>query len=89
MKVDFSCKSRASLDAAAGPTECWRVASSLARRGVPARALAGLDEAALICKNDSLNAVAEAELGQDVSDVCLRGVLADDEVARDLMIGSG
>jgi hypothetical protein len=45
-----------------------------------------LDEAALVCENDGLDAVAKAELGQDVRDVRLRCVLADDEVGRDLLI---
>ena len=46
----------------------------------------GLDEPGLIGQHDRLDPVTEIELLQDVSDVRLRSVLADDEFRGDLLI---
>src|SRR5690348_16533225 len=59
------------------PKAVWRSASDGA----------WCDEAALVGKDDSLDAVAESELHQDARDVRLDGCLADDEAGRDLGVG--
>ena len=46
-----------------------------------------LEEPGLVCKYDSLDAVAEDELLQDVRDVSLDGRLADVKVLPDLCVG--
>jgi hypothetical protein len=44
------------------------------------------EEPGLVCEDDRLDAVAEAELLQDVRDVCLDGRLADVEPLPDLCV---
>jgi hypothetical protein len=48
------------------------------------RIRAFLEEPRLVCEYDGLDAVAEAELGEDVRDVRLDGRLADVELLTDL-----
>jgi hypothetical protein len=47
---------------------------------------AGGDEAGFVGQHDGLYAVAQVEFGQDSGDVCLDGVLADDELSGDLVV---
>ena len=44
-------------------------------------------ETGLVGEHDGLDAVAQAELGEDAADVGPGGVLADDEFGRDLVVG--
>jgi hypothetical protein len=44
-------------------------------------------EAGFVGEHDGLDAVAQAELGEDAADVGPGGVLADDEFGRDLVVG--
>jgi len=46
-----------------------------------------LEEPGLVCEYDYLDAVPEAELLQNVRDVCLDGRLADVELSADLCVG--
>src|SRR6516165_717338 len=55
--------------------------SPLLSGGVP------LEESGLVCQYDGLHAVAEAQLLEDVRDVCLDGRLADVELLTDLRVG--
>src|ERR1700722_4767460 len=48
---------------------------------------AGDDEARLVGEYDELRAVADGELGHDAADVGLRGQRAQEELARDLVVG--
>ena len=45
-----------------------------------------LEQARLVGEHDSLHAVAEAELLEDVRDVCLDGRLADVQLSADLPV---